>query len=257
MQHNRPTRPRLPVLACALATVIALSACEGISVRNDSDDVEGGGTVVTESREVASFDRITLAGEGSVIITEGTEASLSIETDDNLLAYIETTVGNGTLTIATESGIDIDPTEGVVYRVTTPRLAGLTLTGAGSFQMAEHEAERFSVSLSGAGDIDVDRLIADELAVTISGAGSVTVAGEVAHQDITIPGSGSYFAVDLRSRSAAVTTSGVGSATVWVTDELDAELTGVGSIDYYGSPRVTESVSGVGAITDRGDHEGS
>ena len=35
--------------------------------------------------------------------------------------------------------------------------------------------------------------------------------------------------------------------------ELDARVTGVGSIDYYGSPSVTSSVTGIGSISSRGE----
>lgn len=241
------------LLATVVVLIGALSACdEGITIRV-GNDVDGSGTITSESRAVADFERVTLAGEGTVIITQEPAASLTIETDDNLLAHIETTVRDGTLTIATESGIDIDPSDGVIYQVGTPELSGVSLSGAGSFELGECEADRFSVTLSGAGDIDIGRLIADELDVEITGAGDVRVVGEVTHQDISIPGSGSFDGFDLQSATAAVATSGVGSATVWVTDVLDATVSGVGSIDYYGSPQVSQSVSGVGDVVDRGE----
>jgi hypothetical protein len=176
----------------------------------------------------------------------GPETSLSVTTDDNLLGHIETTVQGGVLEIATEQGIDIDPTESVRYEVSTPAVEKLTLTGAGDFEIAAVAADRFAVVLSGAGDVRIGELTADELQVDITGAGSVEVAGEVTSQTVNLPGAGSYEAAELK-------TSGVGSATVWVTDELDARVTGVGSIDYYGSPSVSSSVTGIGSISGRGD----
>ena len=212
-------------------------------------DVAGSGTVVSETRSISDFDTILLAGEGVVVVTVGEPTGLMVATDDNLLTHIETTVQDNTLTIRTESGIDLDPTDSVTYLVSTPSLTAATLTGAGSIELADVETAAFSVELTGAGGIDVAGLDADRLDVQISGAGGVEISGAVDTQVVEIPGAGNYDARDLESVEANVTTSGVGSATVWVTGSLDATVTGVGGIDYFGSPAVTQSVTGVGTVT--------
>ncbi len=234
----------------------ALAACADgivIDIDGNADAVRGSGTIVTEERSIDAFDHITLAGEGEVIVVQGPDAALTIETDDNLLPLIDTTVSGTTLEIATKPGVDLDPTSSIVYRVDTPDVSGLTLTGAGSLRLDECDAETFSIALSGAGDISIGALTATNLDVTISGAGSVVVAGEVTSQAVNTTGAGDYNGRHLQSSEATVTSSGVGSATVWVTDTLDANVSGVGSVEYFGSPQVTESVSGVGSINDRGD----
>lgn len=259
--HNSPSsRPKsiLTNKALFLGAVLvlaAITACgNGISITFDADgdSIDGSGTIVTETRDVGDFDAIRLTGEGTVVVTEGTAPSLSIMTDDNLLAHIETSVGGNVLDIGTESGIDIDPTDSVRYEVTAPNIEKLTLTGAGDFEMAEVEADSFSVVLSGAGDIRIGELSANELDVDIPGAGGVTISGEVTSQTVRLSGAASYEGSQLKSRDAIVSTSGVGSASVWVTGKLDASVTGVGSIDYHGSPQVTSSVTGIGSINSRG-----
>ena len=241
----------------AVLVFATVTACgDGISITfdsDDSDDIRGSGTIQTETRQVGDFDEIILAGEGLVVVSVGPEPALNVTTDANLLGHIETTVRGGVLEIATEQGIDIEPTDSVRYEVTTSAVKKLTLTGAGDFEMSAVTADRFSVVLSGAGDVRITKLIADELQVDLTGAGSVAIAGEVASQTVHLPGAGSYEAADLKSSTATISTSGVGSATVWVTDELDARVTGVGSIDYYGSPSVTSSVTGIGSISSRGE----
>ena len=59
--------------------------------------IKGSGNVVTEERDVSGFDRVALSGFGEVIITQGDKESLTVETDDNLMRYIETKVRGGTL----------------------------------------------------------------------------------------------------------------------------------------------------------------
>ena len=53
--------------------------------------------MVSESRDVSGFDRVSLSGSGEVIITQSGEESLSVETDDNIMQYVKTEVRGGTL----------------------------------------------------------------------------------------------------------------------------------------------------------------
>ena len=59
--------------------------------------IQGSGDVITESRDVSGFDSVSLSGIGRVIITQGDDESLTIETDDNLMKYITSEVRDGTL----------------------------------------------------------------------------------------------------------------------------------------------------------------
>lgn len=243
---------------CAVLLVSGVTACSDGLVNLDGDalggvGVEGSGTIVSEAREVDDFSRINLMGEGTVAVTEGRETSLTIETDDNLLSHIDTSVTDGTLEITTEPGIDIDPTDTVVYEVTVSNVVGVTLAGAGRIRLAEGRADSFAIELSGAGDIEIGALTTDALDAAISGVGSIVVAGSAESQVVTVSGAGSYEAADLQSVRATVTNSGVGSAAVWVTESLDATVSGLGSIDYFGSPEVTQAVSGIGTVNARGD----
>ena len=54
----------------------------------------------------------------------------------------------------------------------------------------------------------------------------------------------------LRARRVSISVSGAASADVYAREYLDASVSGVGSIDFYGNPDKTNtSVSGVGSIT--------
>lgn len=73
----------------------------------------------------------------------------------------------------------------------------------------------------------------------------------MAEQEIDISGSGKYNAGDLRSETVDAEISGLGDATVWATDTLDAS--GSGSVNYYGNPRTSFSGSGSWKLNSRGD----
>ena len=45
-----------------------------------------------------------------------------------------------------------------------------------------------------------------------------------------------------------MTIGGSGKATVWATESLDARVTGSGTVNYYGDPKVNVSGSGSGRV---------
>jgi len=203
---------------------------------------------VSESRTVAEFTNVVLAGEGAVVITEGPSGPLTVETDDNLLELIETTVDGETLEIRTRDGIDIDPTDSVRYTIDVPHLSAIELLGAGSFDVATWSADDALVVLGGAGDIRVDGFAGTSLTVELSGAGMITIAGMTGTQDVTASGVGDYVAADLESGTAMLDVDGTVSATVWVADALTVTASGVGEVAYYGEPVVAQEVTAPASI---------
>jgi hypothetical protein len=55
-------------------------------------------------------------------------------------------------------------------------------------------------------------------------------------------------AVDLESKEARIDVEGAGSAIVNVSGQLDAEVSGVGSVEYVGDPTVNQDVSEAGRV---------
>ena len=236
-----------------LVLIVLIAASLACSIPFGITTVRGSGNVVTEEREVNGFESIALSGVGRVIITQGDDESLSIETDDNLMRYIETEVRNGTLELGLARNTIPIPTQSIIFRVSVNDLTGLTSSGAGSFEIDGLDTDRLKVTLSGAGDLGIDSLSATDLVVTISGAGNVEVGGQVEAQEIDMSGFGNYNARDLESQTASVRISGAGNAVIWAQDTLDVEISGAGNVEYYGSPNVTRDISGAGKVTSRGN----
>jgi hypothetical protein len=65
---------------------------------------------------------------------------------------------------------------------------------------------------------------------------------------VDLGGAGSYIADQLKSQAANVSLSGAGSARVWAEVELNAHVTGAGSIKYKGNPHITQSSTDLGNI---------
>ena len=253
------------LLALALSALL-LSGCAEIyadSIKDTREVVRGSGDVVTQDRAVSDFapgqggfDSISLTGFGQVTITQGDEQALSIETDDNLMQYIETQVKNGTLTLGYTDevrNLNVRPSDGIKFHLSVREVAVLEILGAGDIHAPSLEVERLEVQLKGAGNISVGVLAAKELVVRLKGAGDVEMAGQVVEQDVEISGSGAYRGARLESQMATVEISGAGNVTVWAADTLDAQIPGIGNVEYYGSPSITQKISGLGKLISLGN----
>lgn len=247
-------QPALIFTLLLVAAPVALTACDDVSLTSDAARVSGSGTIVSETREVSTFERVVLAGEGHVIVTPGSQPSLEIETDDNLLPHVVSSVQGGELVLSTEEGVDLDPSNTVTYRVGLPAITGIELLGAGALDVGRVETDRFEVLLAGAGNIRVEAVVADRIDVTLGGAGSIGLSGEVDLQVVDLPGAGNYRAENLQSAAAEVRSTGAVGATLWAVDRLDITASGTGSIRYYGHPTIDQSVTGTASIESLGDH---
>ena len=225
---------------------LLISACQ-------ADYIQGSGNIVTELREVSGFNRIDMSGYGEVIITQGNEESLLIETDDNLMQYIESDVRNNTLYLNFTDAIIPDPSDTIIYRLDVINLEALDLSGAGSFQVQSLDASNLGIAFGGAGKIGIDSLNADEISVNVSGTGDIDLAGNVGKQEISIKGLGNYSAPDLQSDQVSVQIDGLGKVLIWVKDALTVGIDGAGKVEYYGSPSVTQDISGGGSIQNLGE----
>lgn len=235
-----------------LVTVLVLSACRLPFI----NVVRGSGDLVTDRREVSGFNEVRLDGAGRLIITQGEEESLEIEAEDNIMSELTSEVRGQTLVLGFQEQPwrnSVIPTRGITYTLTVIELTSVTFNGAGDLEMGSLDTSSLTLVINGAGQINLDDLMADSLTVQISGTGSIEVGGEVSSQSVTIDGAGNYEASDLQTNATTVDINGLGSGTVWAADSLDVTIDGGGTLNYYGSPSVTQEINGVGDINSRGD----
>jgi hypothetical protein len=241
--------PRTTLLAAALLA-LGLAAC-GYDL-GQVGGLQGSGNVKSESRDVHGFDRVVLAGIGTLNITQGTAEALTIHAEDNLLPKIGSVVQGGTLTLAPVSGTNLQPTKPIVYDLTVQQLRGIEVAGSGDVRASGLTTDQLLLSMSGSGTMDTSRISADTLTVQLSGSGAVTASGHAARQMVTISGSGRYVAGDLSSQQAVVGVTGSGSSAVNVSDTLTAIISGSGDVSYRGTPRVQQHITGSGSVTKSG-----
>jgi hypothetical protein len=60
---------------------------------------------------------------------------------------------------------------------------------------------------------------------------------------------GAYQAQNLKSKEVQIDVAGAGSAIVNVSEKLDAEISGVASVEYIGDPTIKQDVIGAGRVS--------
>ena len=237
----------------ALFAAVAL-ATTGCYVDLDDDDdwfgdgpsVRGSGNTVTETRIAASFSKIKVEGAAVVYLRQGTEQTIEVEADDNIVPIITTRVRNDELNIGTSE--DYRSANPVTIYITMPVIRALRIDGSGDiWGDTPIEGDQLVLDVQGSGDVDLE-LSYTRLRAEGSGAGDFQLRGEVKDQEVDLLGSGNYQARDLASLTCDIRIEGSGDATVAVEEYLNAEIRGSGNVRYFGSPRVDSSISGSGSV---------
>nr|WP_255603385.1 DUF2807 domain-containing protein [Oscillochloris sp. ZM17-4] len=191
--------------------------------------IEGSGPVIREERPASGVRAVEFGAFGSLEIVQGDAEGLTLLGQGNILPHIISEVDGDTMRISVDGSAH--PTYGLQMRLTVRELRSIVAGGAGG------------ISASG--------ISGDSLSVSVLGANTVTVAGTVREQTVTLSGAGSYDGSSLESQRATVTIDGFADAVVRVEEQLRATISGNGSVEYFGDPRVIEDITGLGQVMRR------
>lgn len=207
---------------------------------------QGNGTVVEEERSLENFSAITIEGSYTIELEQGAPG-LTIRTDENLLPLIQTEVKRNTLRLSNTQ--NIKGSDGVTIRIRYPELEKLEVGGAAKItNTGTMQTGSLEIEVRGAAMVDLEMEVR-KLELELSGASSVNFQGTARQLQADLSGAGNLEAYELQVRDAVVNLSGIGSAEVYVTDNLQAKVSGVGGIRFKGEPRnIQRQVSGVGSI---------
>lgn len=208
--------------------------------------VEGSGTGVSQQRDVASFNSITLDTEATITITQGASESLEITAQENILPIITTEVSNSTLTVAeTEC---FSTTVGVTLNTTVPALQGVTVASSGHVNGSGLSLPEIAINVSASGGVSLTDIAATTANVHISSSGNVELTGTADTLNINLSASGDATADDCTAETCTVKVSGSGDVRVNVTGNLNATISSSGNIYYRGNPTIEKNITGSGKL---------
>ena len=203
-----------------LCGVLMASAC--------SNEVYiGSGELRSEARDVPSFNRVSSEGVFEVHIVQGTQQSVSITGDHNILHKVRTEVVNNELRLY----LDRDDYRNITLRadIVTPSLIGLRNSGVGDMYVHEiNQAGTFRILNSGTGDIRLD--------------------GQAASLEVDNTGSGDVKGFLFEVGECSVNIEGSGNFEIHCDDHLEVGIFGSGDVYYLGEPVIEADISGSGSV---------
>jgi len=208
--------------ALALVVVLGCTCC---------NMVRGSGVEAEETRQVPQFSRMEIDGSYVVKINvdkNGKDTvALKISGDDNILPLIDTEVSDGKLTVKSDKNLSFnDPLSLVV-----------------------NPADMEELKLNGSGDVVINGIDNKKTAVIIAGSGDVKLAGKTGTLRLEIAGSGDIDAIELIADEVVVEIAGSGEMSVCAEKNLDVEIAGSGTVNYYCNPaEVKQDITGSGEL---------
>jgi Protein of unknown function (DUF2807). len=242
-----------------------------------------------EKRNVGDFTKIAFRIPGEVHLRQGSSNSVEIEGPKDILEIVETETDGSTLRIHSPSKWNWNKSDRVTLYITVKTLEGVSVAGSGNligetkFKVRDLDvkvsgsgslkldidasgeveadvsgsgnlhlrgsARELDSDLSGSGRVILDMTIDGEAEFAISGSGRIEARGKARDVSTSISGSGRVLASDLEAKRCKIRISGSGGVEIHVTDELDANISGSGSVAYKGNPaRVNAAASGSGRV---------
>lgn len=207
----------------AVASIMIIVSC------TDDDKINGSGNLVTETREVDEFTRVISEGVFEVNITAGTDQSVEVTADDNIMQYVKTTVSSKQLSLYLKDG----------------NYGNITLKS--NIKVAELNG----ITNSGTGNINAINVNEDaEFNVINSGTANITIEGESDALEIMNEGTGDFKGFDFEVNSCQVENIGSGDIEVNCNESLNIKITGSGDVYYKGKPSINVDISGSGKVID-------
>lgn len=233
-------------LTFLLIMLLGLSSCNIINRKR----IVGNGTITTKSYDdLKNFRLIDASSNVVVYLKQDSVFSVKLETDENLVKYLNIKVSSGELDIYCKENVSLRPTDEIKVFVSMPELNGIDVSGASSVKTVGRFTQdiEMKVEASGASEGEME-IRAPRLSLNASGASTISISGETKDVKAEASGASSIKAFDLKAENVNADASGASKAQVFASISLIADASGASSVSYRGNPKVTSDVSGAGSI---------
>jgi hypothetical protein len=211
--------------------------------------ISGDGKLISEQRRLGEVTRVHSLGNFDIEISQGSETSIQVEADENLLPYILTENKNGELVVRTKEKVNLSSVNKIIIHLTVAKLEGVELTGSGNATGIDtfSGSDQLKLDIEGTGNISL-AINTPSIESSIEGTGDIMLSGETKDSKINIAGVGNYKAENLKAENVDVHIEGSGDARLFASAKLDIEIAGSGDVYYHGTPAITQSIAGSGSI---------
>ena len=228
------------ILLCLIG--IVFFSCNG----NFITSTQGSGNIIKEKRDITNpFEKIASSSGITVIVEQGSPASVEVETDDNIQQYVITRVENGTLVVKVEGSIHTESSINVSIK--TPIIRGLE-SSSGSTISSKNTLRGTEISITSSSGSEIEAVLEYEKVSCDSSSGSnITVSGKALNLQTSTSSGSEINAEELASNEIIADASSGSFTKVKPIVKLKGTASSGSSITYYQTPKTlikTESSGG-------------
>ena len=195
---------------------------------------KGSGNIVSEKRNTENFIAINADGPVQVEIKKGITLSVTVETDDNIMPYVETKVSGKTLKIRLR---DINRLRNSTVRVyiTAPELKELNTSASAEIESKDiiTTADNMEMQASSGSKIDV-ALDAPSVTAETSSGGDIIARGRTKNFTASASSGSSVKAGELLAENATGDASSGASVSIYGSVSIKAGASSGGHVKYTG-----------------------
>ncbi|MDR1654297.1 MAG: DUF2807 domain-containing protein [Prevotellaceae bacterium] len=175
---------------------------------------------------------------------------LTMQTDENLIEFIDINVRGTTLTVRPKRRYYLVPSAPIVIKLKINELNGIDLSGASTLNISNaFTTNKLDVDVSGASHLTIADITAHSIVCETSGASEADFSGTANTFNAEASGASSISADRLIAADVVADASGASSIHCAPTNSLSAEASGVSSVTYTGEPKsVSKDVSGMSSV---------
>lgn len=218
--------------------MMTLTSCH-MNLNGLTNMIEPNDVIVETEYELEAFTEVTSRVVANVRIVQSNDKNgvVVLSAPDNYIELFDFDSADDKLDIRfTRENINIDP-KNVNITVYTTDLTKVRNTGAASVCLDSLDTDTLTVENSGVGSFKLHKVLADLVIIRCTGVGDISIDGETQEAELNCSGVGNIHAKDLKSNRVKANVSGVGGISCYASDDIDGNVTGVGSLKYAGHPK--------------------
>ncbi len=192
--------------------------------------------------KIGNFNSISSSMVANIHVKQGSTPQLRVEGHELFINNLDISVKDNTLNInAKDERVfrKLKRKNKLIIYVTIPQLISLSNSGVSNIDLqGTFNSPSLKISNTGVGNIITENIETEILHVTSEGVGNITLKGRTNNMTVSNEGVGNVQAESMIGKNVKVTNEGVGNVSIYASDSINVESNGIGSITYYGNPKV-------------------
>ncbi len=197
--------------------------------------IRGNGNITKQIHEVSKFNSVQINGAASLVITQGSNFAVEVETDSNIQEYITVEVRQNTLHFGFNNK-HIKQYKILKFYVTAPNFKQIKASGASNITTKDSiTGDHLQLTISGASSVNLN-VDYNSITTKLSGAADVTLGGTATSSLVYSSGASEFHGKNLVTVSSVVNASGASTCRVNAKSNLTYEVSGAATVNHVSTP---------------------